>query len=317
MGSNVGRMIGVLDKRSTVRKVLFLTLWLNLLVMGLKIVVGLMTGSLSLLADALHSLTDSANNILGLVTSHLSSSAPDREHPYGHQKFEAIGALGIAAFLGIACFEILQGAIARLFTSGEPVQIAAHELWLLLIVLGVNIFVAFYERREGQRVDSPILIADAQHTMSDIWVTISVLAGLVGIWIGGWQWLDVALSFPVAVLVLWSGWTVLRQNLPWLVDESAIAPEAIYEIAMQTPGVLNCHEIASRGVVGRQSFIEMHLVVSAKDVETAHRITEDIEARLAEKYSPVRVLIHVEPPEYQDDRISYGVPEVTTDSPPW
>lgn len=304
----------MVSNRSTVRKVLFITLWLNLFVMALKVAVGLTTGSLSLLADALHSLTDSASNILGLVTSRLSSPEPDRDHPYGHQKFEALGALGIAAFLGIACFEILQGAIERLLKPGAPVHVAAPELWLLLIVLGINIFVAFYERREGLRVNSPILIADAQHTMSDIWVTISVLFGLVGIWTLGWQWLDVALSFPVALLVLGSGWTVLRQNLPWLVDESAIAPEAIYEIAMQTPGVINCHEIASRGVVGRQSFIEMHLVVSAKDVETAHQITEDIEANLAEKYSPVRVLIHVEPPAYQDDRISYGVTEVTTDS---
>jgi cation diffusion facilitator family transporter len=296
----------LVDNRSTVRKVLFLTLWLNVFVLVLKLGVGLMTGSLSLLADALHSLTDSANNILGLVTSRLSSPEPDLDHPYGHQKFEAVGALGIAAFLGIACFEILQGAIDRLFKSSPPIQISPTELWLLLIVLGVNIFVAFYERREGQRVNSPILIADAQHTMSDIWVTISVLAGLIGIWALGWQWLDVALSFPVALLVMWSGWTVLRQNLPWLVDESAIAPEAIYEIAMHTPGVINCHEIASRGVVGRQSFIEMHLIVDAQDVETAHAITETVEARLAEKYSPVRVMIHVEPPQYQDNQISYG-----------
>ena len=297
----------VINQRSTVRKVLFLTLWLNLFVMALKVAVGTTTGSLSLLADALHSLTDSASNILGLVTSRLSLPEPDRDHPYGHQKFEALGALGIAAFLGIACFEILQGAVERLLKPGDPVRIASYELWLLLMVLGINIFVAFYERREGLRVDSPILIADAQHTMSDIWVTIGVLAGLLGIWIFGWQWLDVALSFPVALLVLWSGWTVLRQNLPWLVDESAIAPEAIYEIAMQTPGVINCHEIASRGVVGRQSFIEMHLVVLAEDVATAHRITEEIEERLGEKYSPVRVLIHVEPPDYHDDRMSYGM----------
>lgn len=295
----------MLDHRSTVRKVLVITLLLNLLVMALKVFVGLATGSLSLLADALHSLTDSANNILGLVASRFSSPLPDRDHPYGHQKFEAVGALGIAAFLGIACFEILQGAIERLLSSSPPVQISTHELWLLLVVLGINIFVAFYERREGQRVSSPILIADAQHTMSDVWVTISVLAGLVGIWAFGWQWLDVGLAFPVAVLVFASGWSVLRQNLPWLVDEMAIAPEAIYETALQVPGVLNCHDIASRGVVGRQSFIEMHLIVDAADVETAHQITEEVEALLSEKYSPVRVLIHVEPRNYRSDHISY------------
>jgi cation diffusion facilitator family transporter len=296
----------VSDHRAQVRRVLLITLLLNLLVMGLKAVIGWLTGSLSLLADALHSVTDSANNVLGLVASRFSSPHPDRDHPYGHQKFEAVGALGIAAFLGIACFEILQGAIERLLSPQHPpVKIAAQELWLLLIVLGVNIFVAFYERYVGQKVGSPILLADSQHTMSDIWVTISVLGGLIGIWIWGFQWLDVVLAFPVALLVFWSGWSVIRDNLPWLVDEMAIAPEAVHAIAMQVPGVLNCHEIASRGVVGRQTFIEMHLVVDARDVETAHRITEEVEARLEERYSPTRVLIHIEPPEYISDQISY------------
>lgn len=296
----------IVDNRSTVRRVLIITLLLNLFVMVLKAVVGWMTGSLSLLADALHSITDSANNILGLIASRFSLPVPDRDHPYGHEKFEAVGALGIAAFLGIACFEILQGAVERLLQPNHsPVRINASELWLLLIVLGVNIFVTFYERREGYRVGSPILIADAKHTMSDIWVTMSVLGGLIGIWIWGFQWLDVVLAFPVALLVFWSGWTVLRENLPWLVDEVAIAPEAINDVAMQVSGVLNCHDIASRGVVGRQVFIEMHLIVDARDVETAHQITEEVEALLEDRYGPARVMIHVEPPSYSSDNISF------------
>jgi len=298
-------MAGIVDNRAQVRQVLIITLLLNLFVMGLKVTVGLWTGSLSLLADALHSVTDSANNILGLVASQFSSPEPDRDHPYGHQKFEAVGALGISAFLGIACFEILQGAINRILYGGQPVKIVGRELWLLLIVLGVNIFVAFYERYVGQKVGSPILIADAKHTMSDVWVTISVMAGLIGIWALGVQWLDVALAFPVAILVFFSGWSVLRENLPWLVDEMAIAPEAIHGIVMQVPGVVNCHQIASRGVIGRQVFIEMHLVVDAIEVETAHQITETVEEALETQFSPVRINIHVEPSTYESDQITY------------
>jgi cation diffusion facilitator family transporter len=264
-------------------------------------------------------VTDSANNVLGLIASRFSSPQPDRDHPYGHQKFEALGALGVAAFLGIACFEILQGAIERLFQGLTPVNIVAPELLLLLIVLGVNIFVAFYERHVGNRVGSAILLADARHTMSDVWVTITVLVGLIGVWqarllnLPQLQWLDVILAFPVALLVFHSGWDVLKENLPWLVDEMANvlctrfanAPEAIQAMAMQVPGVINCHDIASRGILGRQVFIEMHMIVDAKDVETAHQITEQVESRLEERFSPVRVLIHVEPPDYQSDRVSF------------
>ncbi|WP_392482211.1 cation diffusion facilitator family transporter [Nostoc sp. C110] len=295
----------VYDNRAEVRKVLIITLLLNLFVMGLKALVGYWTGSLSLLADALHSVTDSANNVLGLIASKFSSPQPDREHPYGHSKFEAVGALGIASFLGIACFEILQGAIERILKGGgEPVRISPPELWLLLIVLGVNIFVAFYERAVGKRVGSSILIADATHTMSDIWVTISVIGGLIGVWLG-YQWMDLVLAFPVALLVFWSGWSVLKENLPWLVDQMAIAPEAIHAIATSVSGVINCHDIASRGVLGRQVFIEMHLIVDASDVETAHHITEEVESRLEERFRPVRILIHVEPPAYKSEQISF------------
>ncbi|TAF10458.1 MAG: cation transporter [Nostocales cyanobacterium] len=293
------------DNRAEVGKVLIITLFLNLFVMGLKAFVGYSTGSLSLLADALHSVTDSANNVLGLIASRFSSPLPDREHPYGHNKFEAVGALGIAAFLGIACFEILQGAIERILKGSSPVKISASELWLLLIVLGVNIFVAFYERGVGKRVGSSILIADATHTMSDVWVTISVLGGLIGIWWLNFQWLDVVLAFPVALLVFWSGWSVLKENLPWLVDRMAIAPETIHAIAVSVPGVINCHDIASRGVLGRQVFIEMHLIVDAPDVETAHHITEEVESQLEANFSPVRIIIHVEPPAYKSESISF------------
>ena len=130
-------------------------------------------------------------------------------------------------------------------------------------------------------------------------------------------WLDVILAFPVALLVFWSGWKVIKENLPWLVDEMANvlrtrfanAPEATRDVTLQVPGVINCHDIASRGLLGRQVFIEMHLIVDAKDVETAHKITEEVESRLEERFSPVRVLIHVEPPDYQSDQVSFE-PEI-------
>lgn len=284
---------------------LLLTLVLNVLVVVLKALVGWWTGSLSLMADALHSVTDSANNVLGLVTNQLASPQPDRDHPYGHQKFEAVGALGIAAFLGIACFEILKGAVERLVIASEPVTMNAISLWVMLFVLGVNIFVAFYERRVGHRLGSNILVADAEHTMSDIWITITVLGGLIGVW-AGVQWLDVLLAFPVALLVIRSGWVVLSANLPWLVDEMAIAPEAIHAVVMRVPGVLNCHNIASRGLLGRQVFIDMHLIVEPKDVLSAHNITEQVEQQLEEEYGPTRVTIHVEPHSYVEPEISYG-----------
>ena len=137
------------------------------------------------------------------------------------------------------------------------------------------------------------------------------MLGLIGVWqserlnLPQLQSLDVLLAFPVAFLVLKSGWEVLTSNLPWLVYQVAIAPKLIHQIVMEVPGVINCHDIASRGVLGRQIFIEMHLIVESKDVKTAHDITEEIEKKLEDKFAPVRILIHIEPPEYKSAKISY------------
>jgi len=106
--------------------------------------------------------------------------------------------------------------------------------------------------------------------------------------------------------VLRSGWQVLRRSLPQLVDEMAIAPEEIHQLVLSVAGVLNCHDVASRGVVGQQVFIEMHLIVSPSNVVEAHAVTEAVEALLHERYAPARIVIHVEPPEYHSDRLTYS-----------
>ncbi len=291
------------DRR--VQRVLQITLCLNLLVMVLKLIVSGYSGSLSLFVDALHSMTDSFNNILGLAANRAASEAPDRDHPYGHHKFEALGALGIAALLAVTCLEIVRNAIDRIVHVSKPVQMSEPVLWVMLIVLVINTLIVLYERKIGKRTRSQILLADAADTMSDIWVTIAVIIGLVGVWFG-YQWLDVALAFPIGALVLKSGWEIIKSNLPWLVDEMAIDPKQIHRHAMSVVGVAGCHDIASRGLLGKQAFIEMRLVVTAADVASAHKIVKTVEKRLQAHYRPVRVAISLEPISYQIDRKAYS-----------
>jgi cation diffusion facilitator family transporter len=270
---------------------------LNLLVFGIKLWLGLTTGSLSLIADALHSFTDGASNILALLAMKFSVAEPDHDHPYGHAKFEAIGALGIAGFLGAACLEIVQAAIQRFFEGSVRLQVDSNSLKLMLVVLMINIGVTVYEHERGKTLSSRLLLADARHTLSDIWVTLVVLFGLIGVQFG-WLWLDQVMAFPVAVLVLWSAWEVLRENIPFLTDHVAIPPKTIQDLVLSVPGVLDCHEITSRGVIGQMIFMEMHMVVEPIDVDSAHKITEVVEHLLKERYGAVRVTIHLEPYQY-------------------
>ncbi len=286
------------DTRVAVQRVLLVALAVNVSVSLLKLVLGLLTGSLAVLADAMHSATDGLSSLMGLITNNLSDPNPDRDHPYGHDKYEALGALAIAGFILVTALEILRTAIERIAGGLRPLRLDDQDLLLLLIVLGCNLLLAGYERSEGKRLGSPLLLADAKHTTSDIWSTVVVLVGLAGaVWLGQ-SWLDVALAIPLCLLLGRACWQVLRSNLPWLVDQIAIAPEAIHEVAMGVPGVLNVHDIASRGVLGQRVFIELHMVVDANDLPTAHRITELVEEHLEQRFGPVRCTIHLEPREY-------------------
>ncbi len=286
-------------RKDSIQQVLYITLGLNLIVLETKFCLGLATGSLSLLADALHSFTDSASNVVGLIAMRLANPKPDWDHPYGHSKFESLGALAIAGFLIVTCIEILRSAIERIFaTQGtESLTVDNLDLILMIGVLIINIGVAIYEKNRGKALRSTLLLADARHTLSDVWVTIAILIGLVGVK-QGWLWLDTILTFVVAGFIFHSAWEVLQENIPSLTDRVAIPAKDILELTMGVYGVLNCHSITSRGKLDHEIFIEMHMVVAPQDIKTAHAVTEEVERKLQEKYGLVHVTIHLEPYEY-------------------
>lgn len=293
------------DHRRAVNRVLLGSLGVSISLTVLKLVVGLASGSLAVLADAMRSATDGLSSLMRLLTNGLSDPRPDRDHPYGHHKYEALGSLAIAAFILFTAFEIVQKAVERIQGGMPPLRLGADQWLLLTLVLGVQVLVAGLERGQARRLASPVLRADASHSTGDIASTVAVVLGLgAALWLR-LNWLDVALALPLCLLLLRVCWTVLRANLPLLVDQIAIAPEAIHQVAMGVPGVLNCHDIASRGLVGQQVFVDMHMVVEANDLPTAHRITELVEEHLQERFGPVRCTIHLEPREYASAAITF------------
>ena len=293
------------DRRQEVRRVLAVALVMNIAMSLLKLSVGVLSGSLAVIADAMHSATDALSSLTGLITNSLSDPRPDRDHPYGHHKYEAVGALGIAGFILFTALEILLRSSERMLEGFPQIRVTTQELVILGLVLGFNLLLAGYEYSEGRRLNNSLLKADAQHAASDVWTAVVVLVGMAGARIFKVNWLDIALAIPLALLLIKVCWQVLRQTLPWLVDHIAIAPESIHAESMAVPGVLNCHDIASRGVLGQQVFIDMHLIVDAEDLITAHTITERVEARLDQKFGPVRCTIHLEPRDYVEDGITY------------
>jgi len=283
-------------RREEVRGVLLRVLAANVLVIVAKLAVGITSGSIAVLGDAAHSGIDAVNNLVGLAAVRLAAAPPDDLHPYGHGKFETLAALAVAAFLAVTCFELVRGAFERLVLGAEVPRIAPVMFAVLTGAMVVSGAVAWSEARAGERLSSEILSADARHTASDVLVTGAVIAGLGITSLLGWARADAIMALLVAGIVARSGYDILRETIPVLVDERAIDPDHIRAVVDGVPGVEATSQIRSRGRTG-EAFAELTIhVARSETVVSAHEIADRVEHRVARQMGFSRVTVHIEPP---------------------
>jgi len=232
--------------RRQVRRVLIITLVLNIIVSVSKIVIGLLSGSLAIVADGFHSLLDGVNNIIALFANWLAARPPDEDHPYGHRRFETLAALGIGILLLLMAFQLVSGALDRLRMGGDQPDYTPLTFAIMLATLGVNLFVAWYERREGVRLKSELLIADSAHTASDVLVTISVLISMA-LTQAGFGWADPLAALVVVGLIVRTAFVILKQTGNVLADAAPISPAALREVVATVPAAERIVRVRSRG----------------------------------------------------------------------
>ena len=289
-----GALAGPPGRSSAIRRVFLGLLAANLAVVGAKVVIGLKAGSLAVLGDAVHSSVDALNNVLFIALMRLAGRAPDEDHPYGHSKFEVLGALGILLFLSVTCFELLKGAVGGLLHRAPPPSFTGTDLVLIASTLVVNVWVAWYEARRGRELASDLLLADAAHTRADVFITMGVLSG-AAVARQGVPYVDPAVAIAVTILIGRIGWQIFRRAVPVLVDEVAREPEAIRRSAAQVEGVRSAYAIKSRSAAG-VVFAELTIgVTGAMAVERAHAIADAVESQLKRDLALDEVVVHIEP----------------------
>jgi cation diffusion facilitator family transporter len=277
-----------------VRRVLWITLVLNVLVAMLKLVFGFFAGAVSMLADGFHSLLDGSSNVVGLVGLKIAGKAPDADHPYGHRKAEALAAVGISLFLFITCYEILTEVWERL-RGDHDVRPTAVTFAIMGFTLLVNVFITQYERREGKRLKSMILIADAKHTMSDVFTSIAVIVSLSAA-VLDFPLLDLIVAVGIAGFIAYSGYTIIHEAFTVLSDSQAVDPVEVAEIAGGVAGILDAHHIRSRGLPD-DVHLDFHIHVSPEmTVQAAHDLAHEAAERIKARIPGVTdVVVHVEP----------------------
>jgi cation diffusion facilitator family transporter len=284
-----------MTKASPAQHVLFVVLLLNLAITFIKLIVGLTSGSLSVVADAFHSMVDSFSNIIGLIGVWVSARPADVNHPYGHLKYETVAALGIGGMLLVAGFEIGKDVIARLTGVQTAPVITPLTIGLMAFTLVVNLAIVAYETRAARRLQSSVLLADAAHTRTDLLVTLSVIISL-GAARFGLSWLDPLVAGVVVVLLVRAAFGILRSTSEVLTDVAVANPDEVKRIALSVPGVHHVSGIRSRG---RTDAVYMDLNVRvnpAMDTDQAHAVASEVEHRLSEALpGVVDTVVHIEP----------------------
>ena len=284
------------DRTRALRRTLSVILLLNLIVALAKLGYGIASNSLAMSADGVNSLMDAAANLFALFAIALAARPPDPNHLYGHRRFETLTSLVIAIFMILALEEILQNAWHHWRTGDRP-TVTLISFAVMLTTLAVNVGVTLWERRAARRLHSSILLADSRHTQSDVFVTLSVIAGLVATHFG-YPTADLVIALLVAAVIAWGAWEIIHEAAMTLSDVAAVPTLDIAQAARSVAGVRGVHNIRSRGGEG-MVWVDMHIQVDPNlRVGRAHEIASEVAARVEQQIGePADVTVHVEPAE--------------------
>ncbi len=286
--------------------VLLAMLWLTLLVLVVKVWAGWAVHSLSLLAEAMHTLIEGFSTVLSLITLTSSYRGSVRGHGRewglelgGHDIPEAIVALVLVALLGFSGCNLVVMSVRALAATIQPTIVldAVQMSWQLAQLVGVVIAISFclatFARYEARVLENASLRFHANYILQDAWLTVLVLVGLAGVG-QGYGWLDPLLALLLVATMVANCWRTLNWQLPLLVRQTAIAPEALAQTIHQVEGITHCYKLRSYGVVGRLVFVEMHLVLHPECFGIARSIAERVEGAIRDRYGPVQAVIHID-----------------------
>ncbi len=294
MANDQGRKHVRTRRLSRIRRTLIIVLFLNLLVAFAKLGFGYWSGSVAMRADGVQSLLDGMSNVVGLVAITAASRPPDEEHHFGHDRYETLASLLIAGMMSVSVIQILQDAFRNLRDGSAP-EVSAASFGVMFATMSVNVGVALWERREGQRTGSDLLMADSKHTASDVFVSLGVVIGLVLVRTG-LERADALVSILITGLIAWAAWTIIRDASRVLTDATDVDPRTLMRTILATDGVVSAHKLRARTSGGRL-LAQVDIAVDPHmPVIEAHEIASRVELSIKDVAGEdSQVVVHIEP----------------------
>ncbi len=276
----------------------------NTLLILLKIVVGILTGSVSILSEAIHSLLDLFAAVIAFFSVRAAAKPADVQHPFGHGKLENLSGGIEAGLIFVAAGLIIYGAINRMI-KGAGLELVELGIGVMLVSVVVNVFVSRHLLKISRTEDSIALEADARHLTADVYTSLGVLVGLVIVRLTGWNILDPIIAIGVALLILKTAYDLIKKSSVGLLDVKlppAEEAEVQASITQHCGELVGFHSLRTRKS-GGERYIDLHLVM-AKDasLDRAHKMCDHLEEDIKSKLPHTSVTIHVEPCDNRCER---------------
>ncbi len=290
-----------------------------IVVMGIKYVAYMVSGSVALYSDAAESIVNVMTAMAALLAIHIGSKPADKNHPFGHHKAEFFAAIFEGAMIIVAAIMIMSKAYSAL-KQGVVLESPGLGIVINAGATVINAAWASLLINRGKSLRSPALQADGWHLATDVATSIGVVIGLVLAILTGWHFLDPLLAAAVALNILWTGYRIALESMSRLMDQAAspeIESRIRSAIASNGGGALQAHDIRTRQA-GRALFIEFHLVVPGEMlVNEAHEICDRLEDAIEREIEGSEAVIHVEPAHKAKDEVrEFVVPLSAEPSPP-
>jgi cation diffusion facilitator family transporter len=267
----------------------------NTVLIVLKLVVGIISGSVSIISEAIHSSMDLVAAIIAFLSVRVSDNPPDSRHPYGHGKIENISGVIEALLIFMAAIWIIIEAAKKLM--GESIELDSIGLGSIVMIISaiINTIVSGRLYKVARETNSVALEADALHLKTDVYTSLGVAVGLGLIMITGINWLDPVVAIMVALFIIRESYHLLKRAFTPLLDTAWSEPEIAELEKTLTSLDVNYHDLRTR-VAGNYKFIDIHInIPSNESVGDAHKYCDKIENELTDTYENLTVTIHVEP----------------------
>ncbi|MCB9061822.1 MAG: cation transporter [Halobacteriovoraceae bacterium] len=285
-------------REKEIKRVLIITLFLNLFVAGIKLLIGHWYGLLSLSSSGLESVFDGSSNVLALISIYLAHRPADEGHNYGHYKIETLGAILIALILFLSGVQMSIEVYERFHVKKVTTDIGIAPFITILVSMATSGFVSWYEKMKAKKLNSSILAADSEHTFGDFVISFGVLISIAFHYYG-YFWPDIFVGAIISLYMIYLGIKIVSSNLPELLDASPEISIELQKLVQQNKKILDVHKFRVRGT-SYFLYIDFHLLLeetlSLKDAHSlAHETEDKLKEHLLKQSIKSDITIHIEP----------------------